>query len=272
MPATKLALLLFISLFITGCETATENSVGANSPDLVVTEEVQPATSATQSDESNMGLDIVKKENPVADRIAFDGAIRLKDTSLCDDITSQLLKELCSSSIKDIATQEIAIANMDTSLCEKMSSPDQVATCKIQVKVAGKEQERQNLFTDQRKIYDEIIAGKDFSKCETLTESVIREQCLFVKVKSDALAKKDPEICKELIKDNYVEECISQYYSSTEYFKMVLDKALNAKDINVCAQLERPENQKSCKDAYTALTSPPPPITQQKATQGILVQ
>ncbi len=254
---------LTMVIAFSGCESGNQQL-----PSQPANPQVQPPITTQQQAATPENT----QDTELADQVAFDGARQLRDVTFCQKIVNAELKQSCVTLLNDTATQQAAVDSMNPTLCDKLSTKALQNGCRMRLEVEGKNSEIQNKFAEETKLWDAMNEKKDFSKCESLTYEPYKKDCIFVRTRNDAIAKKNPIICKELKDGDSISECEKQYFGSPDYFKDTVTEALNSKDISKCKQLKLLDNQKSCEEAYRQLTNEQPFASQQNATQITIVQ
>lgn len=184
----KIFFLSFIfTLFLSGCQ---DN----------ISTDTHPAPATSQA-----------TNHQLTDQAAYDGALKLQNTTFCDKIEEQVIRERCVREVNDQKLLQQALAKTDSSLCQKMSTPDAQKACGIRIEVllteqkanADKQQAIQNIY-DQ---YNKIVEKGDYIECKNLEDEKFRIACESSILTSKASNTKDQTWCDKISKKEAQEEC-----------------------------------------------------------------
>lgn len=188
-----LSSLLFV-LIMSGCGTNQNNS--------------NPNTGKQPSTQETLSLPKTRSE---ADIAAFQGAQKLKDPAFCDKISDQEFIQECKTELSDSTALAEAINKMDNSECEKLSSADKKAACKIQVEVTKTEmQSLQQSQEKSRSAYSDlnkIIATGDYTQCKNIDSENLRDDCEYNILVNKALETKDISNCDKITNSESKTRC-----------------------------------------------------------------
>lgn len=168
-------------------------------------------TSPTNTHSAPTTSQAANTNHALTDQAAYDGALKLEDSTFCTKIEERKVRENCVKEVNDQKLLQQALAKSDSSLCQKMSTSDAKKACEIRIEVLIKEQKAnadkklaiQNTY-DQ---YNKIVEKGDYIQCKNLEDEKFRVSCETSILASKAANTKDQTWCDKISTKDGQEEC-----------------------------------------------------------------
>jgi len=220
----KLVTLLAITMLsLSACEAAPDTSEDASKPTQTSETTADQPSGIQLTDSSAQEGDTTKVPGTVqlsdSDVTAYNGAMELNDASFCDRITDQAYKDLCKNDLSDKAIIIEAVKKKDISICQGLSSNDQVQVCEIKVDLEVKSQEiaqqKAKMNEATMVLSDEIVEKGELARCAELGEDYIAS-CEIDILLNKAFAEKNPNTCDQASSPETVAMCKDRYEALRE--------------------------------------------------------
>ncbi len=205
-------------------------------------------TDSSQSAENGKNAQVT--DVSPADRVAYDGALKLKDISLCKKIMDEKLSLSCGIILSDAASREESVAKKDASVCEKMSSPAGREECRMQVEVALRADEKNEQIKKDNDLYGKMFESQKFDRCEDIKDAPIRELCRQGEVVRRAIDKRDIAICSEMMPTQFISGCQKAYDESAEIASDIINRAIAKKNRSLCDKIPVKFNADACRSTF----------------------
>lgn len=198
------SLTIFLScLLLIGCQST--NPTSTQQPHAATLENIQNIPSPDLSVAASAGTS-------ESDRVAYFGAMDLKDKTYCDKIANQELKNTCHSELDGFQLTQKAIQDLDAKGCEQITSEDKRKACNISVEIAVQKSKASEEAKADITKSDEILMSGDFQRCsQELKSAEMVNYCEYNIIVNQALEAKDVEKCKEIKDEKYRTLCEDTY-------------------------------------------------------------
>lgn len=148
----------------------------------------------------------------LADQAAFQASLDTKDISFCDRIENIGLKEQCKTDVNDQINYDKAVRAHDASLCKNLNNADKQKACEIDIEAYHKQLESQKAADEKNKLmYEELsrfVNEGNIEQCKTLLEENLVKSCEYTIAATEAVNKKDPNICSKITDEQTEKECM----------------------------------------------------------------
>lgn len=129
----------------------------------------------------------------VLDDQIFMAAVNQLEVSQCFKISDPETKSECQMSVEDLLTTNVAIIEMDSSICAKAQIDRYKENCKTQVKAKIKLQEEDN---NRLKSEQQAIDKNNPELCDSIKDISQKSMCRFNVLANQAIELKDPSVCE----------------------------------------------------------------------------
>lgn len=214
MKISRLILPTFMlgALIFAGCAPIEEaGPVTTDQPPAGQTETETGAERAEQPGDPTENVEMVENVVPepeisAADAALINSALRLNDAQYCNEITDEEVRQNCLTRLEDKQVMAEAVANLDASRCDALSSEDSRTACEIEVETemnvqTEREGEQQMQVSDDARM-EAILESGDHTRCQELQLENSILDCELNILTNKAVQENNIAICDQASTEN----------------------------------------------------------------------
>jgi len=130
----------------------------------------------------------------LADKTAYNDAIRLRDSSKCSQVTDTNLQKQCNTDVSDLKILDEALNKQDKSICQKLSTAERKKDCEAQITATASSGGQTDA---EAKLEADIIKSGDYTRCKELSSDGAKFECEVNILAEKAKSTSDKSWCQK---------------------------------------------------------------------------